>query len=93
MTGAEVIVASTIIATIVGITALWIQLSERSRAQAGALEKMKQDLRAEGKASMQPMIELLTSQRDDARAQLRDARAENTQLREWLHDRPGSGSV
>lgn len=90
MTGAEIIVAATIIATIVGITTLWMQLSERSRAQARALEQMKQDLRTEGKAAMQPMIELLTSQRDDARTQLADAKAENTQLREWLHDQGGN---
>lgn len=92
MTGAEIVVAATIIGTIIAITTLWMQLTERSRVQATTLERMKADLRAEGKAAMAPTIDLLTSQRDDARNQLRDAKAEAAQLREWLHDRPGSGS-
>lgn len=94
MSGAGIIVAATIVGTVIAITTLWLQLTERSRNQASELEQMKQALRVEGKAAMQPMIDLLTSQRDDAREQLKDTKAENAQLREWLHDkRPGPGGA
>lgn len=65
----------------ISVTAIILQLRTHARATAQRMENMRSEQRAAGKAAMQPMIDLLTSERDDARRERDDAKRERDDAR------------